>query len=570
MNTQRVQNSLVFLFVIASLALWTYAGVRSFGEMSLVVMYGAYYAMLALFLTWTYSMTEVLEAEGFSAMAFLRRYSTGLLFCFLAVLMICISVKPSFKTVPDEVELLATSHSMVFRKASVIDLKGANFYGDYYPGMPEIDHRPFFFPFLTNLLHTLRGFSPANGFLVNALIAFLFLSAVYICARQYFDGPLSAAAVILVMSIPEFSIRTASGGMDLASCFFLGLSFVLMFLFMRNSSSEKFSILWMTLLVLVNLRFENLVFFFMFLGYLMVFGYVKRSFLQNNRVLIAMTPLWLSLRIFERLISPRFDVNPEMWFSFAHFRQNLLDFLKGQVNFHFNIPFNPLLNLFSYILLGFLFTGIVIQKRIFQKPEQRRFALILTVSLLVQLCLILTFGGGYYWVAASTRYFIPFSVALAAIPFFWLMTLTPERVAKLSTPFLLGAIALFCLYHPVAVEGRFVNEVPAGRETRFVQDDIKRRYPERKIVVIGDTPEEFTALGYGAADFATANANLSRFFSGLSQHLYQDIIVVQRIAYATHEADPKDVLDPRVPLETLSEYETADDSFMRISRVKVN
>jgi hypothetical protein len=569
MSTRGVQNGLVLLLTAASLGLWAYIYSHR-PEMSLIVMYGAYYAMLALFFAWLYSAVSYLEAQQFSVPPFFKRYYPGLLFCLLVTLIIYGSVKPSFKTLPDELDLLSTSHSMVYRKTSVIDMKGAQFYGNFYPGMPSIDHRPFLYPFVTSLVHTLHGFDPDNAFLANAFIAFLFLSAVFLCTKQVFDWPISLSSVILVASIPIFSISATSGGMDLLSCFLFGLSLILLYTFLKNPGSELFALLWMTLLALGNARYEPIIFFCIFFGFLLALGYLKSQYFNDNRVLMAMTPLWLSLRVLERLINPQFvsDPSAKQLFQLSNLRHNFLEFLRSQINFQYTLPYNPLLNLFAFILLVYLFSGVVIQKRFFQKPEQRRFALILTLSILAQLMIMLSVGWGAYGDPSSARYFLPFSVACATVPFFWLVTLAPETVAKLSSPFLLGSLALFFLYHPIAVEGRFINLLPTSRETYFEHEVVRRRYPDKKIVVFVEEPDQFTSLEYGAADFATANSNIPRFLSGLEKHLYQDIVVIQRILYATQAVDPKDALDPAYPLETISEYETGPDSFIRISKVK--
>ena len=49
---------------------------------------------------------------------------------------------------------------------------------------------------------------------------------------------------------------------------------------------------------------------------------------------------------------------------------------------------------------------------------------------------------------------------------------------------------------------------------------------------------------------------------------HQDVIVVQQVAYATQAPVAEDALIPAYSLQTVSEYETSRDSFVRISKVK--
>jgi hypothetical protein len=131
----------------------------------------------------------------------------------------------------------------------------------------------------------------------------------------------------------------------------------------------------------------------------------------------------------------------------------------------------------------------------------------------------------------------------------------------------MGSIVLFLLYHPIAVEGRFVNGSYLYRQVAFEHDVIRRLFPDQKILVISDIPSHFTALQYGAVDFSTANRNIANSLSGLARHMFTDIIVIQQMAMATNSPMPEDELNPVYSLQPITEWETDPDTFIRISRV---
>jgi hypothetical protein len=246
-----------------------------------------------------------------------------------------------------------------------------------------------------------------------------------------------------------------------------------------------------------------------------------------------------------------------------------MDMLTWQLDFRFLLPFNNILNLLSFALLLYLFVVGVLERQAFQKPTQRLMAFMVCVAIGLDLIIVLSHYAGAYASHTNARYYLPFSVACALVPLFWLETVSEETRSALSTPLLLGSIALFALYHPIAVEGRFINQLGPNLEIYFAHDYLEKTYPDKNVLVIAEWPTEYTALEYGAMSFYTANAAVPRVLAGLERHLYHDIIVVQQIPFATQAPVPEEALSPAYALETVSEYETAEDRYIRISKVRL-
>jgi len=563
-------NSLVTLLVIASLGLWIYTGLHPH-EVKPLLLYGAYYGMLLIFLTWIYTVFEYLRSSQFSPAAFLRHYGGGILFCLLATVMIEVSVKPSFKTLSDETNLLVTSRAMAFEKTVAGQLEALRYYGEFHHliATPTIDKRPFLFPFLVGTLHTLRGFDSANPFLLNFILMFIFLSTVFISARQFLSGPLSVSAIFLVMSYPLFSICGTSAGYDLLSSVFLGLSLVTLYAFLRGPTSEKFVLLWMTLVALSQTRHESFIYFIIVMGCLTVIGRVTRAYLSDNRLVIAMTPLWFLFSVWGPLVNFGLVEEPseQHMFSLEHFQNNFLEFLKAQFHFDFSLPYNNILNLLAAGLLVWLFIRMVLRRRMAPPPFQTRFLVILFFCALAAIAVPFSFYGGLSLHPAGVRLFLPLSLICALVPILWLTTLSEDSRPRMTKPFLAVSIFLFLLYHPIAVEGRFVNGSYLYREVVFEHEVIQRLFPDQKILIISEIPSHFTALQYGAVDFSTANKNITNSLSGLARHMFTDIIVIQQIAIATNSPMPEDQLSPAYVLQPITEWETDPDTFIRISRV---
>src|SRR3954466_7819233 len=84
-----------------------------------------------------------------------------------------------FKIVMDEIMLLGTSMGMHFDKAALTPLRGNDIQGAFMIVEGIVDKRPLFFPFLLSLVHDLTGYRPANAFVLNATLTFVFVGLVY-------------------------------------------------------------------------------------------------------------------------------------------------------------------------------------------------------------------------------------------------------------------------------------------------------------------------------------------------------------------------------------------------------
>jgi hypothetical protein len=460
---------------------------------------------------------------------------------------------------------------MAFERTGGSVVQAIRYHGEFNPitSTNTVDKRPFLFPFLEAVVHLLCGFAPSNPFWLNGFLMFVFLAAVFIGARQFVGGLLSAAAVFLVISYPDFSNCGTSGGYEMLASVYLGLSLCVLYVFLGAPTSEKFALLWMNLVALSQTRHESFMFFFIVFGLMIAIGRFSRSCLKDNFLLVAMTPLWFLLSVWGPIVNAQYVEDPleKHIFSLQHFQHNFLEFLRAQIDFSFVFPYNNILNLLAVLLLAYLFLEIVIRKRAFQAAYQSGFSSIWFACILATVVVPFSFYGGTSLHPAGVRHFLPLSIMCALLPVLWVETLSSEVRGRISVPYLLGSINLFLLYHPIAVEGRFVNLSYPYRETTYELKMLEKLYPDQNVLVVAEIPSQFTALQYGAIDFDTADKNVPNFLAGLARHLYRDIAVIQRIQVATQAPAPKNQLDPAYILQTIDEYETDPDNFIRISRV---
>ena len=136
-----------------------------------------------------------------------------------------------------------------------------------------------------------------------------------------------------------------------------------------------------------------------------------------------------------------------------------------------------------------------------------------------------------------------------------------------ATALLTLSVVCFLLYHPIAVEGRFINSLTLNRKTSQCMNFLSK-LNDRNILIIDSRPGQDVAIGYGAIDFAYANQNSGVILLEFQRHLDSRLIVFQEISYQTGQPIPDAVLHPDYKLNTLYEIQNTATEFLRISEVK--
>jgi hypothetical protein len=123
----------------------------------------SYYLMLALFVWWLVASFLYAKESGAAAGAFWRAYGWGILLSFALAGVVFVSVRSDFRILADETNLLAISKSILYEKQVHNVTEGSFYYLNFNPiASEQIPKRPFLFPFLTSILHTLLEIGRAH------------------------------------------------------------------------------------------------------------------------------------------------------------------------------------------------------------------------------------------------------------------------------------------------------------------------------------------------------------------------------------------------------------------------
>ncbi|MCH8209497.1 MAG: hypothetical protein IIA62_10670, partial [Nitrospinae bacterium] len=517
------------------------------------------------FFPWAFYLGRYLKAGNFNLREFFSRSWPGLAVALGITLLVFFTVKPGYRVLSDETTLIAVSKSMALDQTIYNTMMGLWHQDSYIPIQNNIPRRPLLYPFSVHILHGLFGYSHFNAFIFNGAILFFMLAAVYLVGEKLYNRWFGIGMMALVAAQPVITLSATSAGFDLYSAFFFWLAVLSLYAFLRDPTSEGFALLWATLLMFENIRYESFIYHVIILVFLVSFRIVKKSYFKAHPFLYSATPLLLLPLIWQFILKPGAYENPEgtSLFSLSHLPGNIAELWGGLFDFRFFLPYATIYNLIALCLLSWLAAKIIARRFSFSENFQPRFALILTALIATNLTIILTHYFGRYTHATNARGFLIMTIGLSLTPLL-MGKLIPRVKSVLAVPV---GLAAFLFYHPIAVKGEFENQLSIIRENRQIYEFLQDK-DKRGTVLIIDSPGQYTVLDFGSISFNDANGKADDLIQGFQQGLIREIYAVQNVSAGAQKKVLTDYeLDPRFKMEKIFEFQNFKDRITRVSRV---
>ncbi|MGD8267511.1 MAG: glycosyltransferase family 39 protein [Desulfobacterales bacterium] len=524
--------------------------------------YGAYYIMLGMVSLWAICIIRCARAEGFTFRPFLQRHYPLLILAGLLTASIFLTTPIGYKTLNDEATLLSISQSFFFERGPWEVTQADWFQGNYIPLTRLVPLRPLLFPFFVHIVHQLGGYHYINAFVLNAVVMFVFLGGVGIVCRRWTRPATAMAAIVLAATQPLVAVYGTGGGYDLMATAFFALSLALLYDFMTAPRRFKMALLWMTFILMANVRHESIL-YAAIMGLGMLF-HIKKDWIKRHAWLLAGTPLMLGPYLWQRiLVQGRYE-NPAgtSVFSLNALGTNAQRLLTQFLNLDFYLPYAGFLNLLGLVVFIVL-VAQVLRRRIALTTDTRRFAIVALACLAANLTIILAHHAGQYDHPAQARLFMIFSVALALMPIL-LKIIFPQLLR--GRVILTLALMLFLVHHPSAMTPRYISslmEIRSNFESRKFLATLEADNP----LVVAPWPVQFTSLGYSARTFKTANTRAGELRSALAHGYFDDLIVFQQKAAKGKRPLNGQRLAPEYDLLPVSAHPiVADKIYLQISR----
>jgi hypothetical protein len=526
--------------------------------------HSSYYFISAIVIFWIYFFTNFLKSIEFRFLLFIKEYWVGITVSFILVGVIFLSVKPGFRVLSDETNLVAVSKSMAFNKTVYNTTMGKSYYDTYWPINNELPKRPLMFPFGVHILHVFLGYSYYNAFIFNGIVLWLLLISVFVVAKKFKDSIYGIGMIFIAVSQPIITLNATSAGFDLFSTFFLWIVLLSSYIFLRNPTNLNFAFLWVNLILFSNIRYESFIYHVVLILIFVGLRIVKASHWKAFPKLYLATPFLYLPLIWQFILKPNSRENPEnvALFSLRHLFKNLVELGNGMIDFQTFLPYATIYNLIALFLLIIIPIKIFLNKKVKEEVFKKEIILVLGIVLILNLIIVLSHFFGRYSHPSSARLFLVFILALSLAPLL-ISKIFPNFSSKC---FLAMAVITFVIYHPVAIEGKFVSAQNLVRENNEVYRFFENK-KEARFIVITDTPGHQSILNQGSVNFEYANLHILELLNDLETHLIDEIYVIQKFRITPKEHLHKDYqLAAPIYLKTLHEFQYKPDNIIRISK----
>ncbi len=481
-----------------------------------------------------------------------------------------------FKIVMDELMLLGTSMSMHLEKTVLTPIRGNDIHGVFIVLDGIVDKRPLFFPFLVSLIHDLTGYRPANAFVLNVGLTFVFLSLVFLAGRQLAGRLAGWLGVVLFAGLPLLGHNSTGGGFELLNLVMILATLLLGARFVQQRDGPSLTAFCFSGLLLAQVRYESVVFLFP-LGLMVLWVWAR-----EGRAIIPWQ-LWAAplLMIAYPLQHRIFDVRSSAWemaskpgysepFSASYVPENLMHAMKYFFGAASDQPNSLVLSTLGWIAVPFFLLLAV--KRVRALSAQTPIAVAVTlfsIGFAVQFALMMFYFWGKFDDVVIRRLSLPTQLGmviavLAVLPQF-------PRPAVLRSLLGIALIGLIARSVPSMAAHAYSQEYLPAREIAWRRAFMATQ-PRPDYLMIDNDSTLWVTHRVSATPTEIAVKRQEDIAFHMRNRTFSDVFVFQRFNIdpdtATLSVRKGDGLGPEFVLETVIEERLQFLTLSRISRVK--
>lgn len=495
---------------------------------------------------------------------------------FLSGVVLLVHETFGFKIVMDEIMLLGTSLSMHLDKTVLVPIRGSDIQGSFVVLDGLMDKRPLFFPFLVSLLHDLTGYRPANTFILNSGLTFVFLTLVFVTGRMLAGRIAGWIGVVLLAGLPLLAHNATGGGFELLNLVMILGTMLLGVRYAGRRDAATLAVFCYSALLLAQVRYESVI-YLLPVAVLVLWIWWQQGETQLSWLVIIAPLLMVHYPLQHRI----FDLRASAWelgsrpgyttpFSPAY----IVDNLNHAVGFFFAAP-SEQPNSLVLSVLGWLavpFFVLLVAKRLPRLAAERPENIAVTIFALgfaAQFLLLMCYFWGKFDDVVIRRLSLPTHLGMIVA----LLAVLPQFAKPVVTRALLG-IALLGLVAsgvPSMAAHAYSQEYLPGRETAWRRAFIAEQ-PRKDYLVIDNDSVLWIAHQISSTPMLQAIKNRDRIVWNMKNRTFSDIYVFQRFNI---DADTGrmtlrdgDELGPAFVLETVREERLQTLTLSRLSRLK--
>jgi hypothetical protein len=481
-----------------------------------------------------------------------------------------------FKIVMDEILLLGTSMAMHFDKSVHTPVRGSDIQGVYVILDGMMDKRPLFFPFLVSLVHDLTGYRPANAFVVNGGLTFIFLGLIHTLGRLLAGRMAGWLGVALFAGLPLLAHNATGGGFELLNIVMIVATLLLGVRYVEKRDDASLTAFCFSALLLAQVRYESVI----YLGPVAMI--VLWVWYREGRVLMPWPVIFAPLLMVHYPLQHRiFDMRASAWelgskvgfdkpFSLSYLPDNLQHAFEFFLAKPSDQPNSLVLSVLGWLAVPFFV--LLVSKRLRSLARETPIAVATTLFALgfaAQFALMMVYFWGQFDDVVIRRLSLPTHVGLVLA----VLAVLPQFTHAAVLRALLGVAGLGLVASgvPSMAAHAYSQQYLPGRETAWRRVFIAEQ-PRRDYLVIDNDSILWVAHQISATPIIQAIKNRDKLVWNMRNRTYADIYVFQRylIDPTTGEKTLRegDDLGPAFVLETVREERLETLTLSRFSRLK--
>jgi hypothetical protein len=481
-----------------------------------------------------------------------------------------------FKIVMDEIMLLGTSLSMHLDKSVMVPIRGSDIQGSFVVLDGLMDKRPLFFPFLVSLLHDLTGYRPANAFVLNAGLTFVFLTLVNATGRMLAGRLAGWIGVALFAGLPLLAHNATGGGFELLNLVMILGVMLLGVRYAERRDAATLAVFCYGALLLAQVRYESVI-YLLPVAVLIVWVWWQQAETQLSWPVVIAPLLMVHYPLQHRI----FDLRASAWelgsrpgYTTPFSASYIVDNLNHAVGFFFAAP-SEQPNSLVLSTLGWLavpFFVLLVFKRIPRLASERPANVAVAIFALgfaAQFALLMCYFWGKFDDVVIRRLSLPTHLGMVVS----LLAVLPQFAKPILTRVLLGiaVLGLVASGVPSMAAHAYSQEYLPGRETAWRRAFIAEQ-PRKDYLVIDNDSVLWIAHQISSTPMLQAMKNRDRIVWNMKNRTFSDIFVFQRFNIDAETGRMTlregDDLGPAFVLETVREERLQTLTLSRLSRLK--
>ena len=556
--------------IALKLGFFTFDGAQAVG----VVKYTGYWVMLTsvtlLVHNWILRVIPAWEIR----LAGWRRIFGGTVFIIACSVVLLVIQPTGYKITMDEPVLSATALRMHEYKEVMTTARAHDMQGVFTQLEGYVDKRPYFYPFLVSLLHDFTGYRSSNTFLLNALLAPVFLSLLFISGNWVCPRSGGYFSVLLFMGVPLLAMNVNGGGFDLLNLVMILSTAIAAKSYLDRPDLRRLDTLVLLGVLLAQSRYESVAYIFA-VGLVVLIGWHRAGKMLISPVLL-LVPLLLIPYPLQQAI---FRNHQEFWQLNGAVEPFMAQFIPQNLAHASNFFFNwrddqqPNSLLLSLLFVSALIVSLLLLIRRFKKRDLGGSVFLaispFAVIVLFNFFLLMAYYWGQLDNIIATRIVLPFILFQVLFVTFVIGEVCASRVGKNAMLILIVGYFM-AVTVPLCARSTFLKWVPDQHMCQWFRDQVVE-YQDESVLFVSNMHIVALAERVPAIPEIYAKNNKAKLELIHSIGLYEYILFAYELARDSGTSGPfrpvTAVLED-FDLETLVEAKINDNHLMRIGQLK--